>query len=224
MRAVIFANGSLFDPESVLSILNDDDLIIAANGGALHCSKLGIIPNVIIGDFDSLSAFTLNDLEDAGGTLIRHAERKDETDLELAIMYASQQGAEEIRIVAGLGQRWDQTIANITLLAHPDLKGIDASFMDGNQEIFLIHAGETREINGKTGDTLSLIPFKGDASGITTSGLEYPLNNGVLKFASSMGVSNVLIEEQASIELATGLLLCVLIHHQQHDETQTLGG
>jgi thiamine pyrophosphokinase len=83
-------------------------------------------------------------------------------------------------------------------------------FLDGNQELFLLRAGNHSLVYGHPGDTLSLIPFTGDVSGIITKGLEYPLNDETLQFGTSRGVSNVLLQGQAQIYIQQGLLLCVL--------------
>lgn len=210
MRAVIIANGELTQPGAHTGMpLRPGDLLIAADGGARHCLALGLRPDVVIGDMDSLDDSDLSALQAQGAQAIRYPTRKDDTDLELALKYADQQGADEILIIAGLGARWDQTLANILLPArYPHLH---ISLVDGAQEIHFLHEG-LLHLTGKPGDTVSLIPLGNDAQGVSTQGLEYPLHKERLLFGSSRGVSNVLLGERAQVSLEQGLLLCVVIH------------
>ena len=206
MRAVIFANGELHRATE----LHADDLLIAADGGARHCLALGLKPAIVIGDLDSLDENDLAALKAAGIEIIRYPERKDYTDLELALQYAQEQGVTEILVMGALGARWDQTIANILLPAA--FSPLKISLTDGPQELFFIRGGEQLQINGQQGDTVSLIPLTNDTYGITTQGLEYALNDENLSFGSTRGISNVLLEEEATISLKAGLLLCTVIH------------
>lgn len=210
MRAVIFANGDLPQAGMHTAIpLRPGDLLIAADGGARHCLNLGIHPDVVIGDMDSLEDEDLSALCAQGAQVIRYPSRKDDTDLELALKYADQQGADEILIVAGLGARWDQSLANILLpIRYPHLC---ISLVDGIQEIHFLHCDQLT-IVGKPGDTVSLIPLGGDAIGVSAQGLEYPLHGDRLLFGSTRGVSNVLLGESAQVSLEQGHLLCIVIH------------
>lgn len=213
MRAVIFANGRLTRP----IILQPDDLIIAADGGSHHCLGLGIRPQVVIGDLDSVRNDELEVLSALGTEIITYPARKDFTDLELALMEAQKRGADRVLLLAALGARWDQSLANILLPAA--MPGLRISMVDGLQEIHFIHPGETLEITGQTGDIVSLIPLGGDAHGITTHGLEYPLFSETLHLGSTRGISNVLLAGtsaagKASVTLNAGLLLCAVIHQE----------
>ena len=208
MRAIIFANGEFRDPQRAGGLIRPDDLVIGADGGARHALSAGVTPQVVIGDFDSLSPEEEADLSKAGSRLLRFSPRKDETDLELALRHAAREGATEIVILAALGGRVDQTIANVLLLALPELEGLDVRIVEGAQEVFLIH-GESL-IKGQPGDTVSLIPLGGDATGVTAQGLEWPLHDDTLRFGPARGMSNVLTSEQARVHVRQGLLLCVV--------------
>jgi thiamine pyrophosphokinase len=217
MRAIIFANGEFPDAGETRDLLRPDDLVIAADGGTRHALAVGVIPHVVIGDLDSLSPDEQARVEAAGSQVIRFSPRKDETDLELALLHAARQGATEILILAALGGRLDQTIANLLLLALPELKGRDVRIVAGAQTAFLIHArqGGPDESNGaliegQPGDTVSLIPLGGDAVGVTAEGLEWPLREDRLRFGPARGVSNVLTAEHARVRVRQGLLLCVV--------------
>lgn len=208
MHIIIFANGWLTKPQEILPA----DLVIAADGGARHCLELGLTPDYVIGDLDSLDTQILENLSSAGSKIVRFPRRKDYTDLELAIQHAIELGATQITLIAALGARWDQTIVNVLLAAaysKPLIK-----ILDGHQEINFLHDDETIQISGSPGDTVSLIALSKEVRGIFTHNLEYPLNGETLPFGSSRGVSNVLLQSEASISLEQGILMCTTIHHQ----------
>jgi len=211
-RAVVFANGELNEPESMLLLVRPDDYLIAADGGGRHCLALGLLPNLLVGDMDSLDPDIIAQFQAAGSEVLRYPVNKDFTDLELALLQAKERGAEEILVVAALGRRWDQTLANLLLPAGQTFKDVSIRLVDGCQEILLVRPGECCEIHGQPGDTLSLVPLLCNACGITTQGLEYPLKDEDLSFGSTRGISNVLLVEKPTITLREGLLVCVLIH------------
>jgi thiamine pyrophosphokinase len=212
MRAVIFANGEFPDPQSARDLLRSDDLVIAADGGARHALAAGATPNVIIGDLDSLSLEEQARVEATGSQIIRFSPRKDETDLELALQYAVREGATEIIVLAALGGRLDQTVANLLLLAMPELGGIAVRVVEGAQTAFLVR--DKALVEGQPGDTVSLIPLGGDAVGVTAEGLEWPLHEETLRFGPARGVSNTLTAGQARVRVRQGLLLCVVTRNE----------
>ena len=211
-RAVLFANGALSDPAAARDALAPGDVVIAADGGARHCRLLGIRPDYLIGDFDSLEPSEVEQLEADGVSVLRHPARKDYTDLELAIRHAGSLGINEILVLGALGKRWDQTLANLLLPAAEEHATLQMRLLDGAQEVLLARGGSQLTLHGQPCDTVSLIPLGGDAHGVTTQGLEYPLNQETLRFGTTRGVSNTLLGESASVELEQGMLLCVLIH------------
>ena len=208
-RAVIFANGDLQDRTAARAALRPGDRLIAADGGLQHLQALGLTPDVVVGDLDSISPAQAQALDRDGLRVVRYPVRKDETDLELALRLALAEGAGEVLILGGLGGRWDQTLANLLLVAHPDFRGVNVRLLDGRQQLVLIQ-GRT-QIEGQPGDLVSLIPLGGDATGVTTHGLEYPLENGTLRFGSTLGISNVLLDRQAEVEVRSGWVMCIII-------------
>ncbi|MFM8320784.1 MAG: thiamine diphosphokinase [Chloroflexota bacterium] len=209
-RTIIFANGWMGQPPQLEPAISSEDLIIAADGGALHCLELGLRPAVVIGDLDSVPAEALERLQAQGAEILRYPTRKDYTDLELALQYAREHGLRQVLLAAALGRRWDMTLANLLLPAA--LPEIEVRLVDGPQEIFLVRPGAEVEIAGRLGDTVSLIPLAGDTHGVTTRGLEYPLHAETLLFGGTRGVSNVLLGEPAGVQIETGMLICVVIH------------
>jgi thiamine pyrophosphokinase len=214
LRAIIFANGVLTDAQAARSVIHAGDMIIAADGGGRHCRALDLIPDVLIGDFDSITPMELSDWERQGVRIVRHPARKNYTDLELALQYACQQGAEDIWVLAALGARWDQTLANLLLPVSAELQGCSITLTDGEQDIRLLKGGDTLQVHGRPGDTLSLIPVGGDALGVTTEKLEYPLHGETLFFGGTRGVSNVFTHDSATIHLDQGMLICIVIHQE----------
>lgn len=209
MRAIIIANGIVGSfPPSIFP----EDIIIAVDGGLRHCLELKLRPHYLIGDMDSLSPEAINAATRSGIPIFRYPARKDHTDMELALHYARSRGADDIVLIGALGARWDMTIANVMLLAAPELAGCRVRIMDGMQEISLIHGGETLQFEGNAGDLLSLIPLSADAENIHTTGLEYPLHGKTLYFSKTRGISNVFCDQTATVFLEHGLLLCVVQH------------
>jgi thiamine pyrophosphokinase len=208
-RAVIFANGQVSDLEAARAALRPSDMLISADGGLRYYRALGLQPHAVVGDLDSLEPDEHAALAQAGVRVERFPARKDETDLELALRFALAQGAVDVLIFGALGGRWDQTLANLLLPAHPDFRAVRVRLLDGPQQIYLVQ-GET-VIEGQPGDTVSLIALNGDAHGVTTGALEYPLARGTLRFGSTLGISNVLVGTRATVRVESGLVACVVI-------------
>ncbi len=212
MRAVIIAGGRLSKPEHVRELILPEDLLIAADGGAEYFRALDLLPHVLVGDLDSITPPTLAALELAGVEILRYDTRKDFTDLELALHFARERGCSEVWVLGAAGSRWDQTIASFLLLAAQDLQALDVHLVDGRQELRLLRGGESLDLHGDPGDTISLIPLSGTAEGVSTQGLEYSLQDEDLPLGATRGVSNVLLREHAIIHLRRGLLLCTILH------------
>lgn len=209
-KAIIIANGQVVKPPNLNNYVTSSSIIIAADGGIHNCISLGIRPNIIIGDLDSIEVRKIEEYRDAGVQIIQYPTYKDETDLELALHHIKEIGECEVILLGGLGARWDMTIANILLIAHPQYKDMNIIILDGTQELFILRAGLHSIVHGHPGNSISLIPFAGDVTGIVTSGLEYPLNGETLQFGTARGVSNVFTQDQAQIFITQGVLLCVI--------------
>ncbi len=205
MHVLICANG-ITSPDTPLP---QADWVIAADGGARLCDALRVRPHALIGDLDSLTPAEVARWEAMAVAIHRYPPEKDQTDLELALHLAVAKGATEISVLGALGGRWDQSIANLLLLAHPRWRDLPITLYDGPQRVFLVrHRGV---VQGQMGETVSLIPIAGDAQGVTTTGLAYALDDEVLPFGQALGVSNRLIAPRAEITVRQGLLLVVHI-------------
>jgi thiamine pyrophosphokinase len=200
-----------------------DDMVIAADAGARHARAWGWPIHLLIGDLDSLDASEAQRLREAGVPVVTAPTAKDETDLELALERALATDAGSIVITGALGGRTDHLLANVLLLARPDLAGRDVIIADGPEEVRLLRGDEddgapaTIALHGAAGDLLSLLPLGGAAEGVTTTGLQYPLVDETLYVGRGRGISNVFLGTVARVMLRTGQLL--VIHTQQGGES-----
>jgi len=204
-RAVIFVNGDLPDPPALLPFIKMDDFIMAADGGLKHIDNLHLHPHLVIGDMDSISPDRLKALHDTT-EIVRYPQQKDETDLELAVQAAIGRNFREIMIVAATGGRLDQTLANLSLLLHVP-SGVSLWLEDGDEEIQVCKTKVV--IRGQSGDIVSLIPWRTPVKGVSTTGLKYRLNGETLFADKTRGISNVLKNRRAVIQVTSGNLLCI---------------
>jgi thiamine pyrophosphokinase len=207
MKGLLLVNGELYKPDVLRRRIRDEafDLVLGADGGARYAKTLNVTLDAVVGDMDSLS-----DLEQQGmkAEFVSYPPEKDETDLELALLYAKKRGIDRIVMVGAMGGRMETTIANILLMANASLSSCRIEVWHGEQTGWAVKPpGE--DIAGHPGDTLSLIPLGGYASGITTEGLKYPLKDEGLPLGSSRGISNLMDGQLARVRLAQGLLLAV---------------
>jgi thiamine pyrophosphokinase len=209
-KALIFANGEIDDGEMVDRALAQaaDALIVAADGGVRVAEHYGLRVNAVIGDMDSLTEAQHQALTEQQATILRYPAEKDETDLELALIWAAKQGADWLRLVGATGGRLDQILSNIYLLMLPILDGRDVQLVAGKQAAWLAKPGKT-QINGAIGDTISLIPLTGTVRGVRTENLYYPLRDEDLYFGPARGVSNVMTAPEAAVSVREGVLLVV---------------
>jgi len=184
-------------------------LVIAADGGAIKALELGLLPEVVVGDGDSLPAHRAEELRNSGAEVIVHPAAKDESDTELAVREALSRGANRIWIVGALGgERLEHAVANLLLLSLPDLADVDARIIDGPSELRVIgHKGAAEtQIDGSAGDYLSLLPLSDSVAGVTTHGLLYPLLDATLTQGPARGLSNELAAHSARVTTQRGRL------------------
>ena len=181
--------------------------IICADSGASHLHAAGMIPEVIIGDMDSLNPDMLNYFEERGSRIIKYPESKDETDTQLALDYAIGKTPDEIYIFGACGSRIDHTLANLSLLVSVAKSGIQVKLIDEWCEIVVVTGKYI--IEGHIGQTVSLLPFSDMVAGITLKGFEFPLENGAMQIGKPYGVSNRLKTERGCITIKSGYLLVI---------------
>ena len=208
-RAIIFVNGNLSDLSQAKSIITNGDCLIAADGGVKHVLKLGLVPQVVIGDFDSISTSLQKKLKKLKIEWIQYPRKKDKTDFELAIDLVLDRKYSQIIIFGILGDRIDHFLANIFLLTkiQTENKLIKIKIVEGKKEIYILN--KEIIINGQIGDELSIIPVSEKLEGVVTDGLEYQLKNKSLSFGSTKGISNIFNKTSTKITVAEGTALMV---------------
>lgn len=210
-RIIIFANGELPDLDKARVLLREDDFILCADGGTRHALALDLRPDLVVGDLDSIDKDHLRKLQAYDVSIESFSHDKNETDLELAIRRALELEPKQILILAALGGRLDQTIANIALLADSRLSGSDIRLEDGIEEILFCR--NQVQVEGRSGDIVSLLPWGAPVHGVQTHSLKWALNDETLYPEKTRGVSNEMISNSASIEIKSGLLL--IVHRRQ---------
>lgn len=210
-RTIIFANGELPDLEQARAILRDDDYILCADGGTRHALALGLTPNLIIGDMDSIDTAEWKRLEEKNIPIELFPRDKNETDLELAINKAIEMNSNEIIVIAALGGRMDHTLANIALVSDLRLSTFNLQLDDGTERLQFCRT--QAEVRGRSGDIVSLIPWGNPVHGVQTENLKWQLDIETLYPEKTRGISNEMISDTASIKIESGLLL--IIHHRQ---------
>lgn len=207
-RCIIFSGGSFENPGFYKCFIQENDYIICVDGGLRYAHSIGVKPNLVVGDMDTISHKELEDTtEHLNVKVIRYPREKDFTDTHIALLKALELGYKKIIILAALGGRIDHTLANIMLLALPEAISADVRIIEKNQEICLIRNKE--ELKGVPGQIVSLLPLSKEVKGINTKGLYYEMKKGTMCMGVPIGISNIMTEESATVELEKGLLLAI---------------
>jgi len=208
-KVIIVSGGRLVDPvffhKKIAGMKNR--LVICCDGGARNFQYLGIKPDVVIGDMDSIDPVQLESYSAQGIKIIKYSINKDFTDTELALDYALNINPEEIFILGALGGRVDHTLANVFLLCKGQEKGINTYLVDEYGEAFVLD--KEAVFKNEIGKTVSLLALSPRVTGITLKGFLYPLEKGALKMGETRGVSNIVNQDRASISVRSGKLLVV---------------
>jgi thiamine pyrophosphokinase len=185
-------------------------IVVAADGGARVARELGLAITLWVGDGDSLRTEELDELRARGIPVELASTDKDESDTELALLAAVARRARDITILAALGgARVDHALANVALLAHRALAGCTAQLLTDRTRVRLLTGPASIDLRGAAGDLVSLLPFGGDAEGVTTTGLQFPLNDERLESGRARGLSNIRLTDAAAVSLKKGRLLVV---------------
>jgi thiamine pyrophosphokinase len=216
MAAVIFVNGIIHNYEAMRRWVSEGSDLIAADGGAHHAIAMGVRPRVIVGDLDSVSPELAQELASQGVELEKYPAAKDKTDLELAIERAIRDGAQEIVLLGALGGRLDQSLANVLLMAKRDwpatIRLVDAPESANGvvtEIATVIHGGEMITLEAAIGSTVSLLPLSAEVTGITYTGLLYPLDNATVALGSTRAVSNEVSSFPATVSIGSGIALVI---------------
>ncbi len=184
--------------------------VIAADSGMEFLRRNEIVPQVIIGDFDSVSKETLEWFQKKEGIVWHRLNpQKDDTDTEFALRLAISMGAECITVLGGTGSRLDHVLGNIELLGIGLAQGVEIELLDTNNRIRMTDHGMILKKTEQFGKFVSLIPYTAQVEHLYLTGFKYPLADYCLKGFCSIGVSNEIIEEQAEIIFENGILIVI---------------
>lgn len=207
-RAILFANGNLSRTDLIHRYITPDSLIIGIDGGTHYALKLGTVPHVIIGDCDSLSKSLRSKLKGKPIEWKKFPPRKNESDFELAIEEALKRNCTKLFISGLLGDRLDHLLTNINFLVRVFKENnVSITIVEGKQIVYFVR--DKLQLKGNVGDLVSLIPLAESARGVTTRGLQYQLTGELLSIGRSRGISNVFVENQASVKIGSGCLLVI---------------
>jgi thiamine pyrophosphokinase len=208
MKAIVVAGGEAA-PEDAAQLL-DADIVIAADSGAGWLAARQVRPDVVIGDMDSVAPELLARLAADGVAIERHPLDKDASDAELAVERAVRAGADDVVILGALaGERLDHELANLLLVGDPGWRDTRIQLVRGGTVVRALHGGRSLAIDGGEGDLVTLLSIDGDATGVRTGGLRYPLEGETLRLGRSRGLSNVVEHPPASVSLERGTLLVI---------------
>lgn len=186
------------------------DIIIAVDKGLEALNKLHILPNHIVGDLDSVEESILESYKSNPTiTIHEYIPEKDYTDTDIALKLAISLSSSHITILGALGKRMDHTLANIHILMIALESNIPCELLDSNNRIYLINKTHTVKKLNAYGKYISLIPLTSKVEGLTLTGFKYPLNNYSLTIGKSLGISNELINDSATICLKNGILIVI---------------
>ncbi len=211
MKVIIITGGQIDDSFACDWIKTHPyDYMIAADSGMNFLHRNGIVPNVIAGDFDSVSSESLEAFSKMKNVeMLRLNPIKDDTDTEFVIREAIRRGAKEITILGATGTRLDHVLGNMHLLGIGIKEQVSIFLVDTHNRIRMIEKEHTILKEEQFGDFVSLLPICGDAKGVTLQGMKYPLLNATITSFSSLGISNEIVEEKAVISIAEGVLLLI---------------
>lgn len=216
MRVAVIANGE-WDTEWGHSELSSKkfDILICADGGSNLAVSAGKIPDVLIGDLDSISSKNLRKCQEHNTIIKEYPKEKDQTDLELAVEYADSylqangKPEDEIVLYAAGGKRLDHLLGNIALMLGWAQKKRIVRMVDKSYQAWIMLPG-TQIIHGTKGQELSIVALTEKAK-VASQGLYYELNDLTLLQSSARGISNVFRNEQAEIKLLEGLIMVIIL-------------
>ena len=210
MKVCIVLNGEVKDYQKTKEIILKEnyDYIIGADGGCNHLYKMDITPDYIIGDLDSINKELISYYKNKNVIFKKYPSRKDETDSEICIYLAKKLIETQVDFIATLGGRIDHTLANIGLMNYVKEMDISPRILTSEEEILIVK-NEEIILKGNKGDTVSFISILGESKGVTLKNMEYPLNRATVGYLSSLGISNVMTEDECSVKIEDGCALII---------------
>ena len=214
MRAAIFLNGVADPPDLLRSVAGRADLVVAADGGARCALDAGVVPDLVVGDLDSLGETGVREVEGRGALLERHPVRKDKMDGHLAIIAAAGRGATDVDLLCATGGTFSSFFAVPHILLAAERMGLRATMVAGWGRAFVLEAG-SRIVEGNPLESVSVFPFTGPATGVALEGFGYPLKDARLEIGDTLGFHNELLDRVGRVSVGEGALLVI------HETTET---
>lgn len=184
--------------------------MIAADRGMEFCARESLVPDMIVGDYDSVEQAVLEYFRGCSGIQwVDLQPEKDDTDTETAVHLALEQGSTQIHLLGASGSRVDHMLGNIQLLYQIHKAGVEGFLVDACNRIRLISGNCSMEKAGQFGRYVSLLPFQGTLSDVTLQGMKYPLDHGRILVGTTLGISNEIVEDQAVISVGEDLALLI---------------
>ncbi len=188
-------------------------LVIAVDGGFTYCRRLGISPDFIVGDFDSVDSDGRQGIRairhQRQGCIVELSPEKDDTDMLAALKLGLEQGCREFYIYGGMGGRLDHALANIQCLLYLKNHGAVGYLIHGRETVQALQNESVYFQKGMRG-TMSLFSLGRYAKGVTIRGMKYPLNDYTMSNDFPIGISNEFSGEEAFVEVAEGELVCIV--------------
>jgi thiamine pyrophosphokinase len=208
VRVAIFLNGSTESSDLLRRVAGCADLIVAADGGARYALEAGVVPDLVVGDMDSLGEDLALEVERRGATLERHPARKDKMDGQLAVLAARERGATAADLLCAGGGRLGALFAVPHILLAAERIGLRCTVVADRVRMFVVEAGY-RTVEGEPRESISIFPLSGPVAGVTLEGMEYPLQNASLEPGDTLGFHNELIGREATVSVGKGAVLVV---------------
>jgi len=206
MKTAIICNGNITDYEYGIEIIKKTDYVICADGGTRHAYKMGVIPDMIIGDFDSSDNEYTQYFLKKGVKVEKHPIEKDKTDSHICVLKAMEL-SKEIVLLGATGSRIDHSLANISLLKLGIEKGVKIYIADKKNEVYLVN--NEISIKGRSGEFFSLFPLSEKVEGISICGAKYTLENAAIEMGDTLGISNEFKDDVVKIKIKKGYLLVI---------------
>lgn len=213
MRVVILGSAEIKNYEKISRFINPEDFIIACDGGLNHVEKLGLSPSavdLIVGDFDS--HFRPSEQDFPSAQIVQLPCEKDDTDVFFAVKAALRRGFTDFILLGVIGQRFDHSLVNISVLLYLKKHGAAGVIYDDYSKMQLVVAGTKPTLIPDIYSYFSLMTLEKEAVGVTIKNAKYPLENTTIENSYQLGVSNQVIpEQQAEVSLKTGSLLLIQV-------------
>ncbi|MDO4545848.1 MAG: thiamine diphosphokinase [Bacillota bacterium] len=206
MKKLLIITSYVEYPVDISSRISPDHHILCTDGGYDIAVKLGLRPDILVGDFDSIMSPVPGDIE-----IKRFNPEKDYTDLQLALETAVESGFDAVEIYGGMGGRLDHTVANLQIMSQYSDSFAHLTMFDGRNQCFILNGAPVSfsKIPRREGCYLSLFSLS-ESCIVTVSGVKYTLTDHLLTRSFPLGVSNEFCQKEAALQVKDGTLLVVI--------------